>query len=195
MPQVSRKIPYLDTEITAAQSRIDIENLLNEFGIKDTRWTHLEGDTVLEFIWHFEEKGVKKSVAFKLKPPVIQVRGKAKREIIGGKVRWTGPLVWKRAENAEWRLMWWWLKSKLEAVRYGLETMEQALMSQVMVPLPNGRVTTIGEILSEAIKNDVVQALRELPGTVDIIPVSEQKKLPRIIEVSESGEINDAHES
>lgn len=193
MTQISRKIPYLDTEISASQSRIDIENILNEMGIKDTRWTHIQGETILEFVWHFEEKGVKKSVAFKLKPPMIQIRGRSKKSTgYQGRVTWSGPLVWKRAENAEWRLLWWWLKSKLEAVRFGLESMEQALMSQVMVSLPNGRQTTIGEILSEAIKTDSLAALKALPGTVDIVPVAEQNHKPKIIEIGENGEAIEA---
>ena len=192
MTQLAKKIPYLDSRISPAQSRVDIENLLNEAEIKDVRWTHVSGETTLEFVWHFEEKGIKKSVAFKFQPPVIQVKGFARKTAQGHGL---GPIVWKRHEIAEWRLLWWYLKSRLEAVRFGIESMEQTFMSQVLISLPNGQQTTIGEIISEAIKTDQTTALKALPGMADIIPVAEQNRKPRIIEVSESGEINDAHES
>ena len=186
MPQLSRKIPYMGTDITPAQSRVDIENMLNEAGIKDTRWTNVSGESILEFVWHFEEKGIKKSVAFKLKPPMIQVKGHQGRNERGHGI---GPLVWLRAEHAEWRLLWWYVKSRLEAVRFGLETMEQTFMSQVIVSLPNGKTTTVGEILSEAIKNDQTTALKALPGMADLVPTDQWNKPKKIIEISESGEV------
>ena len=39
MPQLSKEIPYSDTKISSAQSKVDIEAMLKEFGAEALRWT------------------------------------------------------------------------------------------------------------------------------------------------------------
>ena len=182
MSQLTRKIPYLTTKINATQSRMDIEKMLKESGINDTRWTSIDNRMTLEFIWKFEEEGTKKQIAFKVEAPTIKIKGYAKAHDKGSGI------IFYRREDVEMRVLWWWLKSKLDAVYFNLESMEQAMMSQIMIPLPNGETTTVGALISKAIKTDAVQALKALPGTVSLTPVLDWKK-KQIIEVTEQGEI------
>ncbi len=55
--------------------------------------------------------------------------------------------------EASLRLMWWYLKVKLEAVRFGLESFEKEFLSSVLTNLPGGKVGTIGEVAVEMIAN------------------------------------------
>ena len=62
---------------------------------------------------------------------------------------------YERVYSPNWaqsfRLLYWWLKAKLEAVAYGLTSVEQEFLSQVMVKLPSGEMTTMGAALTEPI--------------------------------------------
>lgn len=117
--------------------------MLKEFGVVALRWTDtpdaIKGVELptLEFIAEAEIRGVRKEVGFRVKPPMLTQR---KRR--GGR---HGSVVTTAARDQSMRLLFWWLKSRLEAAKFGLEPIEKTLLSKVMVHLPDGSVTTVGE--------------------------------------------------
>jgi len=74
--------------------------------VKGIRWTSMEGqDDVLEFLIEAEVQGVKKRLSIAVRPPHIFV-----------KKRLRGKLVNTENINQEYRLLFHWIKSKIEAV-------------------------------------------------------------------------------
>lgn len=158
------RIPYSNTTIPPERTKADIEKMLRDYSIHDIQWTTLEGQTNLKFLWKFTIKGVTKQVMFQFSPPVIP----------STKRSWTGmryERVHVNLEATSYRLLWHYLKNKLEAVRCGLQSLEKEFLSQAVMSLPNGKTTTVGERIQEVY--DVVSS-----------PALEYKRTePKIIEV------------
>lgn len=120
------KIPYAQTSIPPGESQGKITGLLYEHGAEATRWTtEKDGTTILEFI--FDVRGHK--TAFRVVPPILKdTRGKP-----------------HTAQSM--RLLYWWLKSQMEAVKYGLTSVEEAFLAHVVGSLPSGEQVTMGDVL------------------------------------------------
>lgn len=136
------RIPYSRTTIPPERTKADIEKLLREHGIEDIQWTTYQGDTTLRFLWKLEVKGVYKEIMFQFTPPIIPATKRV----------WTGVKTEKvqvQLVATAYRLLWHYLKNKLEAVRWGLESMEKEFLSHAIVALPNGKQVTVGERIQE----------------------------------------------
>jgi hypothetical protein len=133
-------IPYSNTTIPPERSKADIEKLLKEHGITDMQWTNYKGDTTLRFLWQVTVKGVQKEIMFQFTPPRIEAQKRIWSQSDQRTIKATVQL-----EATSYRLMWWYLKAKLEVVQYGLESLEKEFLSHAVVSLPNGKVTTVGE--------------------------------------------------
>ena len=95
-----------------------------------------------------------------IKPPSLPDRKK-----INGKI------VNTLNKNASMRLTYWYLKSKLESIRFGLEDIFDAFLLRIVHSLPDGREVTVGE------------AIHENPESIKLIlPTFEVKALPIRIE-------------
>jgi hypothetical protein len=143
------KIPYSNTTISPERSKADIELLLKEHGIINIQWTTYQNKTTLKFLWKVTIKGVEKEIMFTFSPPIIPSRKRS----------WTGVRYEQITVNLEatsYRLLWHYLKNKLEAVRWGLESMEKEFLSHAVVALPDGSTTTVGDSI-EAIYETVRQ--------------------------------------
>jgi hypothetical protein len=136
------KIPYANTEIAPERTKAEIEKLLKQNGVEDIQWTTIKGETTLKFFWEITMKGEKKRILFEFKPPYIP----AKRRT------WQNnhyEMITVNLESQSFRLLWHYLKNKLDAVRWGLVSMEKEFLSQALVSLPNGTTTTIGEQITQ----------------------------------------------
>jgi hypothetical protein len=161
------RIPYSDTTIPKERSKADIELLLTNHGIKDVQWTTYHGETSLRFIWHLTVKGVEKEIMFQFTPPMIETKKRVWNQTDQRTIKATVQL-----ENTAYRLLWHYLKNKLEAVRWGMETLEKEFLSHAVVSLPTGEVTTIGENITT-----VFETVRSPALTYQ----SEQKKEEKVV--------------
>jgi hypothetical protein len=138
------KAPYRTTNINYSQSRTHIEEMLKEAGAKGLRWTETEESfqgkvlPLLEFA--LEVRWDERATLFvvRMQMPLL----KQKKRVAGRYVETTN-------KNASMRLLYWYLKSRLEAVRFGLDDMFTAFMSRIVNQLPNGRLITLGETVKE----------------------------------------------
>jgi len=151
-----KKIPYINTDITPEKTQAEIKKLLEDHGIEDIQWTTYHGQTYLEFIWHLELGGVQKEISFRFTLPTIP----------STKRSWTG----LRYENIivnllapAYRLLWHYLKNKLDSVEWGLETMEKEFFSHAVVALPSGEKTTIGDQIGKIYEQVSSPALEHTP--------------------------------
>jgi hypothetical protein len=140
-----KKAPYSTTESDPDKTMIEIEKLLRAYGIESFRWTkeYAKNRVALEFLVEVETKGVKKEIAILIEPPPIAQERRTWDVRQGRYVKVLAP-NWAQSL----RLTYWWIKSKLEAVAYGLATVEKEFLSQVMVSLPEGGGSkTVGELI------------------------------------------------
>jgi hypothetical protein len=146
---LNRNPPYMDTTVPYERTKAEIEILLKSYGIKNIRWTTLEGqDDTLEFIIEAQVQGVKKQLGVAVKPPHIILKKKLH-----------GKLVDTENINQEYRLLFHWIKSKIEAVVWGLSTIEKEFLSEVLMRLPNGEQSTVGDVVVNLMSKDTLQSL------------------------------------
>ena len=146
---LNRNPPYMDTTVPYERTKAEIEILLKSYGIKNIRWTTLEGqDDTLEFIIEAQVQGVKKQLGVAVKPPHIILKKKLH-----------GKLVDTENINQEYRLLFHWIKSKIEAVVWGLSTIEKEFLSEVLMKLPNGQQSTVGDVVVNLMSKDTLQSL------------------------------------
>lgn len=162
-------IPYEHTTIPPERSKADIETLLKSHGVTDIQWTTYKGETILRFLWRLTVKGVEKEIMFQFKPPLIETKRRIWSSRDQRNIKATVQL-----ESTSYRLLWHYLKNKLEAVRWGLESMEREFLSHAVVSLLNGQETTIGENIQ-----GVFEAVRSPALTFQ----PEKKDESRIIDV------------
>jgi len=142
-----KSLPYANTKIAPEETKAEIEKLLHEHGITDIQWTTYQGETTLKFLYKVTIKGVEKEVMFAFKPPIIHMK---KKQYSRQNYRYETITM----DNApvSYRLLFWYLKAKLEAVQFGLETVEKEFMSHILVALPEGKETTLGENLTKVVE-------------------------------------------
>ena len=161
--KLKREAPYKTTTVPWERTKGQIEKLLNDYGVEGTQWTNYKGHEDLKFIVKTEVRGIQREIMIEVKPPQMFIR---KRVTHQGMVK-------TENKNQAYRLLYYWIKSKLEAVIWGLSTIENEFLSHVTIALPDGS-TTVGEIMSGYIAEDKLKALPP-PSPVD-------EKEPKVIE-------------
>lgn len=133
--------PYTGTIVSPERTLSQIQQLLLDYGceaVQVTRDQH--GRVEVQFAVEVEVQGVRRKIAVRVEPPLLATskgRGYSK--------------VTTADPARSYRLLFWYLKSKLEAVSYGLASAEREFFSQVLVALPGGESATMGELAEESL--------------------------------------------
>jgi len=164
MRHLAKDVPYRTTYISYGTTKQHIEEMLKEAGAIALRWTETPDSMkgvalpVLEFILTVELEGVHKEFGIRIQAPLIYDK---KRNGHGRPMNAPN-------RNASMRLLYWYLKARLEAVKFGLEDALDAFMSRVINSLPDGQTPTISE------------TIRKHPSILtQILPSFEIKALPK----------------
>lgn len=145
------KPPYSTTEVDAEKTQLQITALLRKHGVSQINWqVNYELEQVqLEFVIEYqrlEDKSVHR-VAVRVKPPMFA----ATRRTWNAK---TGS--YEKVEAANWaqsmRLLLYWIKAKLEAVSFGLNSVEKEFLSDIVTQLPDGTTQTIWDMIERQVK-------------------------------------------
>jgi len=161
MPLLKVKPPYATTESDPDKTMTDINRLLRKYGINDYQWTTLWDQGIVELKIMIEtagSDGKQKRIGIKVNPPIF----KAKRRTWDVK---KGHNVTQELPNyaQAMRLLYHWLKIKVEAVAFGLKEVEEEFMSDLIVRLPDGRESTVGKAFKPQFTNGVA-TLPSLPS-------------------------------
>jgi hypothetical protein len=141
-----KKPPYLDTSVNADRTYAEIQRMLLDAGCEGVQVTRTAiGEVTIRFGLEVEVQGVRKRIGCELRPALL-----AQRKRQHGTY---GSLVTTTNEAATARLAWWYLKSKIEAVQYGLVSAEREFFSQILVALPEGGTGTIGDMAERSVMN------------------------------------------
>lgn len=160
-----KRPPYLGTDVPADKSRIQVEQMLYSYGAEAVSVsTRADGRAQLRFIMEVPsttERGASKKVEVLIEPPVIQKivktwdanRGKAVEQLLPH-------------HAASWRLVFYYVKSKMDALAAGLSDFEKEFLAETVVRDRTGRETTVGRLVIPHIGHGEHLALETPDGPV-----------------------------
>jgi len=141
-----KKPPYATTTKDPDTTIADINRMLRSYGVNDIQWTTLWDQKIVSLKFMIE-KEPGKNVGIKIFPPLFAAKRKTYNEKRGH---------YEVIEVPSWsqslRLLYWWLKVKIEAIAYGLREIEEEFLHDVVVRLPSGEETTIGAAILPGLK-------------------------------------------
>lgn len=140
------KLPYKTSQVTQGKTYGEIIGLLRDHGITDYQFTTLKGVDVLAFPLKVKYRDMEKEFTVKLTVPKLMYplpieRGRNARTKI------------TYLEKESWRIFWWHLKSKLEAIEYGISDEIHEFMYNITYALPNGSEMSLGDLILEKAEN------------------------------------------
>lgn len=139
MSVTKMKAPYNTTTKDPDTTMADINKLLKKYGISEIQWTTFWETNIVELRFAVTQPDGKK-IGVKLVPPAF----KAKRRTWNTKKN-----RYETLDAPNWsqslRLLYWYVKAKLEAVSYGLVDFDKEFLGDIITKLPNGREGTVIE--------------------------------------------------
>lgn len=142
---ISKKPPYENTKVDPDDTKMQIDKLLRAYGVSQIQWTtdYANSQVKLAFKVEAEINGVKKIIGLQLEPPTFATKRRTWSPTKGYVI------VFAPNWSQSMRLLYYWLKVKLESVAYGFSSIEKEFLSQVMVSLPSGEIKTVGELFTD----------------------------------------------
>ena len=152
------KLPYKNTEVSQGKTFGKIVGELKDHGIQDYRWTTYQGTDVLEFPLKVMRNEVDYPFVVKITVPKLMYPMKEK----GNRSR-NAPKTMTFLEQTSWRVFFWYLKSRLDAISYGITDVTEAFMYHMHYALEDGGLSqlSIGEAIMQNVEN--VNKLTSLP--------------------------------
>jgi hypothetical protein len=150
-----RKAPYADTKVPAEQTRAEIDRLLRSYGVQDFQWTELwsRGVVQLRFAIEVEPQTQGRPARFvqiRVTPPSFTAKRKS----------WDPKRGYTTIESPNWpqamRCLLHWLKAKLESVAFGLKSIEDEFLADMVVRGPDGAEHTVAELVRPALASGVL---------------------------------------
>ena len=118
------KLPYYRTKVPIYKTQNDIRNILMKFGLKGTRFTEYNNIGVIEFI--LEKIG--KEMAFRFKFDIPK----------------------KGTEQSQvYRALYHYLKNRFASVEFGITSIEEEFLQELVLKLPNGTDITVKELVKD----------------------------------------------
>ena len=147
------KPPYADTEVDAEKTQQQITQLLRKYGVSQVNWQidydmeQVQLDFIIEYLKQEDQTAHK--IAVRVRPPMFA----AKRRTWDSK---SGR--YRKEELANWaqsmRLLFYWIKAKLEAVSFGLNSVEKEFLSDIVTTLPDGSKMTVWYMISKQMEKN-----------------------------------------
>ena len=142
------KPPYADTEVDAEKTQQQITQLLRKYGVSQVNWNvnydleQVQLDFIIEYLKQEDQTAHK--IEVRVKPPMFAATRRTWDPKLG---------KYKKEDMANWaqsmRLLFHWIKAKLEAVSFGLNSVEKEFLSDIVTTLPNGTRMTIWDMISQ----------------------------------------------
>lgn len=139
--------PYAGTTVAVEKTKEEINDLLRKYNVHGAQWTELWTEKLIElrFPVEFEFKGRTKGVTVSVRPPLFEATHKS-YDPKKGYVTVKAPDY-----KAAMRCLYYYIKTKLEAITYGLSTIEEEFMSRITFSLADGSEKTLSQVLTQRI--------------------------------------------
>jgi hypothetical protein len=141
-----KKAPYAGTEVSPDKSRSQIDQLLRDFGASGVQWTTLWDKARVEIQFGIEHDG--KKVVVKIIAPTFTATHTSWNSKLGRNETVAAP-NWAQS----FRLLFYYLKAKLEQVTYGLREFEEEFLADTVVLTPGGEAQRVADFVLPAIEN------------------------------------------
>lgn len=136
---------YKNTSVNWSRSQSEIMNLLESRGAKDIRFTHISWETAEQGGLVMERDTYALMIEFfRITTLEGGVGGKVPVRIIVPNIPQN-----EKFRNQAYRLVYWYLKSKFEAVETGLVEFEQEFLPHLMIKDKSGFVGTMWQFLKK----------------------------------------------
>lgn len=145
-------LEYKHTTVKRAKTYGEIIGLLEEHGIKDYQFTKAQGTDVLAFPLKIKRRDVEQGFIVKMTVPHLMY-------YVGGKGR-NARKTLTYLEDVSWRVFWWYLKSRLSAIKCGISDEVHEFMYNISYALPNGSEIALGDLIMS--KADSLSKLAQL---------------------------------
>ena len=133
-----RKLSYYRTIVPIYKSQNDIRTVLQKFNLNGIRFTEYKDIGVIEFILQRSEKEM--SFRFKFNLPEKE---SLKRQIYRG--------------------LFHYLKNRFMAVEFGITTIEEEFLQELIIKLPGGGDATVKELVTDQLKGLDYDSVLKLP--------------------------------
>ena len=163
MPE--KRTAYKSTTISPERSKADIDKMLKDFNIKTRAWITKDNEDVLFFEWKVDVNGVLKDIAFELRPPEIREIKRVWNEKTSRYEK-----INARNDAVAYRLLFNYIKNKLEAIRVGMVSVENEFMAHIKFSLRDGTSTTLGQNFIQLMAGNKIQ---------NALEYQEQREAPR----------------
>ena len=155
------KPPYADTEVDAEKTQQQISQLLRKYGVSPVNWQidydmeQVQLDFIIEYLKQEDQTAHK--IAVRVKPPMFAATRRTWDPVLG---------KYKKVDMANWaqsmRLLFHWIKAKLEAVSFGLNSVEKEFLSDIVTTLSDGSKMTVWDMISKQMeKNGLMLEYKE----------------------------------
>lgn len=119
-----RKLSYHRTTVAIYKSQNEIRTILQKFGLQGERFTEYKGVGVIEFI--LLKDGKELAFRFKFDLPEKEMY---KRQV--------------------YRALFHYLKNRFMAIEFGITTVEEEFLQELILKLPNGTDITVKELVKD----------------------------------------------
>jgi len=137
--------PYSNTPVSASRSQEQIDHLLQRFGATGTNWTKLFDKGRVELTFGVRGKDGN-NILVKVVAPILTNKHRNWDPETGKSEKVDAP-NWAQSM----RLLYYYVKAKLEAVKVGLREFEEEFMADTLVQDATGRTVRVAEIVLPAI--------------------------------------------
>lgn len=132
--------PYHGTNVNVEKSKMQIRQILIKYGVIQQRWTEdLESNAV---IFEFFIKGEDRTYLVRLMPKPFMEAHKI-WDPRTGKSRMIEVPNWARS----YRMLYAYVKAKVEAIAYGMHTIEEEFMPDIIVRTDEGQEITLADAI------------------------------------------------
>lgn len=144
------KIPqsYRHTTVHWGKSQSDIMKLLLKFGIRDVRFTMLESrnEIICEFNYPTEIDGKTINFGVRVQIPIPDMGREKNKE---------------RVKNQTHRALFYYLKTKFEALSFGIVEFVQEFLPHLVMLDKQGRSATVYQMIGEQVKQGYITGKQE----------------------------------
>lgn len=152
MTLIKSKPPYSTTDVSAEKTQQQITELLRSHGISQLQWNvDYENDRVqLQFVIEYERIEDKSfhMIAVRVTPPMFAQK---RRTFNTTKGKYESLVMANWAQSM--RLLYYWLKAKIEAISWDLNSVEKEFLSDIITRLPDGTQLTIWELIDGQVRD------------------------------------------
>jgi hypothetical protein len=139
-----------DTSVSAAKSRIEIEETLMKYGADSFAYATMDGKAAIAFRMSGRQA--------RITLPLPRLEDYRLTETGRERTKQSQQTAWEQACRQNWRIMLLMIKAKLEAIEAEVSTFDREFMADML--LPDGH--TVGEVMAPQI--EVAYATGRMPA-------------------------------